>query len=521
MAIGEAKPLMVQGTHSDSGKSILVTALCRIFAEDGQAVAPFKSQNMALNSYITNDGHEIGRAQGIQAEAAGVAASVHMNPILIKPSGDMKSQIVLHGKPYLDMQASAYRQDFYETGLRAIRDSYAILADAYDTIVIEGAGSPAEINLNDRELVNMRVARLVDAPVILVGDIDRGGVFASLVGTLKLLPKEDRARVKGVVINKFRGDIALLQSGLDWFEEYTGVPVLGVIPFIPDLEIDGEDSLILDQYKSGGTNDDANLDIAVIAHPTFSNFTDIDPLRLESDCNIRFVKKAAQLGTPDIIILPGTKNTAYAMQFIKDTGLEKEIARLAAEGTYVFGICGGFQMLGEEIRDPKQVESEVARMEGLKLLPVATEMQADKKTIVSAGFTGCAGIKKRALKGYEVHMGQTAAHKQVAPFAILNGEAEGCCKDEGKIIGTYLHNVFHNDGFRGDYLNMVRLSKGLPALERTLHMAELKEREYKRLAEHVRKHVDMNKIYSIMNKQKGDCDHERKNTKHCKHYTTC
>lgn len=495
---GKAAPLMVQGTHSDSGKSIFVTALCRIFMEDGLSVAPFKSQNMALNSYITNDGLEIGRAQGIQAEAAGVEASVHMNPILIKPSGEMQSQVVLHGKPYQNMRAMAYRQEFYEKGLAAISESFSILANHYDCIVIEGAGSPAEINLNDRELVNMRLARLVDAPVILVGDIDRGGVFASLVGTLQLLSEEDRKRVKGVVINKFRGDVALLQSGLDWFEEYTEVPVLGVIPFLPNLEIDGEDSLILDQYGNGGTNEEADIDIAVIAHPTFSNFTDIDPLRLESDCSIRFVKKASQLGNPDLIILPGTKNTAYAMQFLNETGLTEKIKALVERGTYIFGVCGGFQMLGEELYDPLEVESEVTRMSGLQLLPVVTEMQAEKKTIVSKGYSDYLVDCTSPLEGYEVHMGHTTALRSIQHFANLNDEQEGCCDRDGKVIGTYLHNVFHNDDFRRHYLNGIRISKGLPEIDRTLHIEELKANEYKRLASHVREHVNLEKIYQLI-----------------------
>ncbi|MGM9927765.1 MAG: cobyric acid synthase [Bacillus sp. (in: firmicutes)] len=495
---GKAKPIMVQGTHSDSGKSIFVTALCKIFTEDGLSVAPFKSQNMALNSYITKDGLEIGRAQGIQAEAAGIDANVHMNPILIKPTGDMRSQIVLHGKPYGDMKASAYRTDFYETGLQGIRESYIQLVEQYDAIVIEGAGSPAEINLNDREYVNMNLARLVDAPVILVGDIDRGGVFASLVGTLQIIPPEDRARIKGVVINKFRGDVSLLKPGLDWFEEYTGVPVLGVVPYISNLEIDAEDSLALAQY-SGGTNDEADIDIAVISHPTFSNFTDLDPLRLEKDCNIRFVKKATQLGNPDMIVLPGTKNTIAAMEFLNQTGLTLKIVELVKQGTFVVGVCGGFQMLGEEILDPFFVESDVASMEGLGLLPIKTEMQKEKKTVVSEGYTDLLG-QRVPLKGYEVHMGVSEPTAPIQYFSILNGENAGCWMSDGKIFGTYLHHIFHNDEFRGKYLNMVRSSKGLPHIERSLAMDKLKEQEFKRLADHVRENIDMDKVYRILNK---------------------
>ncbi|WP_019241984.1 MULTISPECIES: cobyric acid synthase [Bacillus] len=497
---GKAKPIMVQGTHSDSGKSIFVTALCKIFSEDGLKVAPFKSQNMALNSYITNDGLEIGRAQGIQAEAAGVDASVHMNPILIKPSGDMKSQVVLHGKPYSDMKAAVYRQNFFETGLQAISESFKKLADEYDCIVIEGAGSPAEINLNDRELVNMRLARLVDSPVILVGDIDRGGVFASLVGTLQLLSEEDRKRVKGVIINKFRGDVTLLQPGLDWFEEYTSVPVLGVIPYIPNLEIDGEDSLSLAQYSIRGTNDEADIDIAVIAHPTFSNFTDLDPLRLEKDCNVRFVKKTSQLGNPDVIIIPGTKNSAYAMEFMKETGLDRKILSLVKKGTYIFGICGGYQLLGKELLDEYQVESDITKILGLGLLPIVTEMKQDKKTVITNGFTKCFGEEMIPLKGYEVHMGISKTTEYVPCFAFLNGEEEGCCMNNGKIIGTYLHHIFHNNEFRGVFLNQVRATIGLPSIERTLDVEVLKENEYRRLANHVRQNVDIEKIYEILHR---------------------
>lgn len=274
--MSRAVPVMIQGTHSDAGKSAIVTALCRIFVQDGFKTAPFKSQNMALNSYITVDGKEIGRAQGVQAEAARIVATTDMNPILIKPNGNVESQIVVHGRPYMNMKAGEYREEFFQQGLQVIREAYDRLSKSYERIVIEGAGSPAEINLNDRELVNMRVARIANAPVILVGDIDKGGVFASLVGTLQLLEPEDRKRVIGVIINKFRGDVALLQPGLTWFEEYTGVPVLGVVPYIENLLIEAEDSLVLHTYTSK-QDESKEMDIAVIRHPMISNFTDLDP----------------------------------------------------------------------------------------------------------------------------------------------------------------------------------------------------------------------------------------------------
>ncbi|MGG4489098.1 cobyric acid synthase [Metabacillus idriensis] len=489
--------LMIQGTHSDAGKSMLVTALCRIFRQDGYQTAPFKSQNMALNSYITWDGKEIGRAQGIQAEAAGIEATTDMNPILIKPSKDMESQVVFHGKPYATMRAAEYREDFYHLGLKAIKDSLMKLSNKYEVIVIEGAGSPAEVNLNDRELVNMRVAAIAEAPVILIGDIDKGGVFASLVGTLQLLSEADKNRIIGVIINKFRGDLSLLQPGLDWFEEYTGLPVLGVVPFLPDLEIDGEDSLVLNRYANG-TNHDAELDVAVLSYPRLSNFTDIDPLRLEPDVNIRFVKKAAHFGNPDLIILPGTKNTAEDLLFLKQTGLYNKIISAYEKGTHLAGICGGFQMLGEHVFDPNGVESDHQELTGIGIFPVCTTIFSEKKTIRSDGYCNLKGFENISLSGYEIHMGQTAATHDISPFSVLSGIEEGCTARNGQVFGTYLHDVFHNDEFRGIYLNMLRQKKGLEPIERSLRFRSLKENEYDRLAACVRDSVDVKKIYESM-----------------------
>lgn len=328
--MAKALPIMFQGTNSDVGKSVVVTAFCRIFAQDGYVTAPFKSQNMALNSYITIDGKEIGRAQGVQAEAAGITATTDMNPILIKPNRDHESQIVVHGKPYKNMEAGAYRQEFFQTGIRLIQESLSVLFENYERLVIEGAGSPAEINLNDRELVNMRVARMANAPVILIGDIEKGGVFASLVGTLQLLEPEDRDRVIGVIINKFRGDLQLLEPGLTWFEEYTGKKVLGVIPYMENLNIDAEDSVILQQYTSA-PNSEKELDIAVIRYPRISNFTDVDPFFFEPDCHVRFITGPEQLGQPDLVILPGSKNTIDDLYFLKNSGLAQKIIEMYAK----------------------------------------------------------------------------------------------------------------------------------------------------------------------------------------------
>ena len=383
--MGKALPIMFQGTHSDAGKSVIVTAFCRIFAQDGFKTAPFKSQNMALNSYITIDGKEIGRAQGVQAEAACIQATTDMNPILIKPNRDYESQIVVHGKPFKNMEAGEYRKTFFQTGLKLIEESLAHLSDTYERIVIEGAGSPAEINLKERELVNMRVARIANAPVILIGDIEKGGVFASLVGTLQLLEPEEHYRIIGVIINKFRGDIRLLEPGLKWFEEYTGKRVLGVIPYISNLNIDAEDSVILNQYTSA-LNHEKEIDIAVIQYPKISNFTDVDPFFHEPDCHVRFITRADQLKQPDIVILPGSKNTLEDLKFLKDSGIAKRLLELHENNqSHIIGICGGYQMLGTDIYDPDTIESPHQWMDGLHLLP---EVRTDDKRKNNRSFRG-------------------------------------------------------------------------------------------------------------------------------------
>ncbi|QCS54864.1 cobyric acid synthase [Priestia flexa] len=493
----KAIPLMIQGTHSDAGKSLLTTAFCRIFAEDGFKTAPFKSQNMALNSYITKDGKEIGRAQGIQAEAAGVEATTNMNPVLIKPTREYEAQVVVHGVPLQNMYAYEYRKDFFETGREIITKAYEELASEYEYIVIEGAGSPAEINLNDRELVNMRVADIAQSPVILVGDIDKGGVFASLVGTIQLLPKEHKSKVVGVIINKFRGDLSLLQPGLDWFEEYTGLPVLGVVPYLDDVEIDAEDSLALTTYPTL-PNPAKELDVAVISYPRMSNFTDLDPIRFEDDCHVRLVTKPSQLGTPDLIILPGSKNTLEDAKYLYETGLAEAILTKKNK-VDIAGICGGYQILGEVISDPNEVESTQKSVKGLGLLPIETVMKTKKRT---ERVTGRAILHDESyqIEGYEIHMGETTSTKPTVHFAELNGIKEGAVF--GRVIGTYIHDVFHNDGFRRAYLNDIRQQKGLVPIKKTFNSRARKEESFQKLAAHVRKAIDMKQIYEIMSEYK-------------------
>lgn len=495
--MAKALPLMFQGTNSDVGKSVIVTAFCRIFAQDGYKTVPFKSQNMALNSYITVDGKEIGRAQGVQAEAAGIQATTDMNPILLKPNRDNQSQIVVHGKPYKNMEAGRYRQEFFQTGLTLIQQSLSTLSRKYERIVIEGAGSPAEINLNDREMVNMRVAKMADAPVILIGDIEKGGVFASLVGTLQLMEPADRNRVIGVIINKFCGDIRLLESGLTWFEEYSGKPVLGVIPYLQNLNIDAEDSVILNQYTST-QNTEKELDIAVIQYPKISNFTDVDPFFAEPDCHVRFITRADQLHDPDLVIIPGSKNTIEDLLFLRKSGIARKIAELQKmKHTVLFGICGGYQMLGDKIEDPLAIESLHQEIEGLQLLPIETTITKEKTTILSNGMLHLFG-KNFHVTGYEIHMGETLSTGASQGLIFTNEKWDGCHSSDETIIGTYFHGIFHNDEFRGELLNQIRRKKGLEPIHNRPSFNQLREEAFDRLAEHVREHVKLDVIEQLM-----------------------
>ncbi len=443
------KSIMVQGTTSFSGKTFLVMALCRIFADMGVKVAPFKSQNTSLNSFVTKEGREISRAQALQALAAGIEPTSDMNPILIKPKGDSKSQIMVNGKPYKDIEAREYYDEFaMKEGLRIVKEAYERLRKQHDLIVIEGAGSPAEINLYEKDIANMRVAELTGSPVILVADIDRGGVFASIYGTINLLKNEDKERLKGVVINKFRGDIEILKPGITMIEEKVGKPVLGVIPYIGDLRLPDEDSLGLERHKLNGSG---STDIAVIRLPRISNFTDFDPL-LHDGVNVRYVGRTEELGSPDAIIIPGTKNTLEDLLWLKTHGFDRLIKEMS-KSTPVIGICGGYQMLGKRIID-NGVEGDYKVVEGLGLLDVETQFTQYKKTtkqvfgtiVLNNGiFEGVSGIK---VRGYEIHMGNTTLGENANPVLDIDGRKEGAVDSRGLVVGTYFHGIFDTSEFR-------------------------------------------------------------------------
>lgn len=515
-----APTIMLQGTASDVGKSILTAALCRILVQDGFRTAPFKSQNMSLNSYITPDGREIGRAQGLQADACRVAATTDMNPILLKPKKDMIAQVVVHGKPLRDYEARAYREEYLSQAEGIVREALNRLRAAHDVVVIEGAGSPAEVNLKDRDIVNMRLAGWAEAPVMLVADIDRGGVFASIVGTLEILEPHERDRVKGFIINKFRGDVSLLKPGLDWLEQKTGKPVLGVIPYLHNLELEDEDSASLDNKLAGHSGPvpgapaagmDRPLDIAVIRLPRLSNFTDFDPLPLEPDVSARYVSSPSQLGRPDAVILPGSKNTVDDLLFLRETGLEPLLKRYVEEGGELVGICAGYQMLGQRLKDPDHLESNRDLTEGLGLVPTETVFTPDKKTVRVAGNASMPGETGGSypICGYEIHMGRTSFLEPVDhPFRVAPskpdgspGEAlhgDGAAAAEGRVWGTYVHGILHNDGFRRSWLNRLRSRKGLAPIDRITDLAGNREAAFDRLADHVRAHLDMERIYEMI-----------------------
>lgn len=496
-----AKTLMVQGTASSVGKSILVSALCRIFKQDGLKVAPFKSQNMALNSFVTPEGGEIGRAQAVQAEAAGVDPSVDMNPVLLKPEADARSQVVVMGKVWKNLPARDYYEHTpYLAGV--IKESFARLSAAYDVVVIEGAGSPAEINLQEQEIVNMWVARTFKSPVLLVGDIDRGGVFASLVGTLDLLDNTDRSLVKGLIINKFRGDVSLLKPGLDFLENRTGKPVLGVVPYFKELRIAQEDSVWLEEKHE--TTDKGGLDVAVIGLPHMSNYDDFDPLE-EMGCGLRYAGSADHLGHPDLIIIPGTKTTVSDMNHIRVNGLAQAVRRRAGTGTPVIGICGGFQMLGKKINDPQHIESPEDSVDGLGLLdiettfaPVKTTTQVKARVLEGSGLLqGSAGEE---VTGYEIHMGLSHNTQARPAFHIRETPAgkadydDGAVSADGRIWGSYIHGLFHNQSFTRKLL--ARLAE-LRGRDGSTIAAVDREEQYDILARMVRESLDIRQIKEI------------------------
>ena len=489
--MSKARCIMVQGTMSGAGKSLLCAALCRIFAQDGYRTAPFKSQNMALNSFVTRDGLEMGRAQVVQAQAAGVEPDVRMNPILLKPSSDIGSQVIVNGEVRGDMPAKEYfrrKKALIPDILRA----YDGLASEFDIIVIEGAGSPAEINLKADDIVNMGLARLVAAPVLLAGDIDRGGVFAQLYGTVALLEPDERARICGLIINKFRGDVEILRPGLAMLEEKTCLPVVGVVPYLK-VDIEDEDSL---SERLRQKNAVKPLDVAIVRLPHISNFTDFMPLEQHPLLGVRYVQAARELGMPDLIILPGTKNTVNDLLWLRQCGLETAVQKLARRGTPVLGVCGGYQMLGGMLDDSAGTESgRPQTLRGLELLPTRTVFTLEKRR-AQVTATAAAPFAGAALTGYEIHTGRTTV--EGAPFCTLaDGTPDGCV--QGSVFGTYLHGLFDSGELTEKLAALLCRRKGLaPETAAPLTMQAYREQQFDLLADGVRRALDMSAIYAAM-----------------------
>ena len=501
-----AKTIMIQGTMSNAGKSLIVAGLCRIFKQDGFRVAPFKSQNMALNSFITEEGLEMGRAQVVQAEAAGVKPEVAMNPILLKPTNDVGSQVIVNGISIGNMPAReyfAYKKEL----VPEIKKAFDKLSNEYDIIVIEGAGSPAEINLKRDDIVNMGMAKMADAPVLLVGDIDRGGVFAQLYGTVMLLEQEERDRIAGLVVNKFRGDKTILDPGLAMIEEKLKIPVTGVVPYM-NVDIEDEDSLGT-HLEGTESTEHTKVEIVVVRFPRISNFTDFQVFSIMPEVQLRYVEKAQDLGRPDLVILPGSKNTIEDLLWMRQNGLEAAILKLEAEGMPIFGICGGFQMLGETLADPHGVETSLApsKVRGMGLLPVRTIFGKEKtRTRVTGAFASVdgvlAGLSGRDVEGYEIHMGETV--RAVPPLSFVMesqsgshlAKMDGC--QRGNTYGTYLHGIFDKEGIAEAVAEGLMKKKGILGGVEAISYQEYKEEQYERLANILRESLDMEEIYRIM-----------------------
>ncbi|MDW7739371.1 MAG: cobyric acid synthase [Bacillota bacterium] len=494
--------IMVQGTASSVGKSVLCTALCRIFKQDGYSVAPFKSQNMALNSYVTADGGEMGRAQVMQAEAAGIAPLVEMNPLLLKPTSDQGSQVIVMGKPVGNITAMDY-QEWKNKLLPVIDDAYNRLSNQFDVIVIEGAGSPAEINLKDNDFVNMGLAKRIGAPVLLVGDIDRGGVFASLFGTAALLDDDERSLLKGVVINKFRGDPEVLKPGLKQLEALINLPVLGVIPYF-NIVLDDEDS-VTDRFKNNRM--EKVLNIQVVLLPRISNFTDFNPLEIFEDVNLAYIHKPEEIDNPDLLIIPGSKNTIEDLLFLRETGWTKPIHDYVQNGGFLMGICGGFQMLGMKLSDPRGMESSLAEISGFGFLDFETKIEKEKLTQQVEAYWGYSddrfftGMKGEKITGYEIHMGQTT-YFDTDNIILVQPENrwDGAVGVNGQVFGTYIHGIFDNLSWTEKLLNRLKALKGISKKSQSPYknFREFKEIEYNKLADLVRANIDMNEIYKII-----------------------
>lgn len=502
-----AKAIMIQGTMSNAGKSLLAAGLCRIFKQDGYKVAPFKSQNMALNSFITEEGLEMGRAQVMQAEAAGIAPSVLMNPILLKPTNDVGSQVIVNGEVMGTMSARDYFQ-YKKKLVPEVMKAYHTLAEQNDIIVIEGAGSPAEINLKAEDIVNMGMAKVAEAPVLLVGDIDRGGVFAQLYGTVELLEPDEREMIKGLIINKFRGDKTILDPGVKMLEEKCHIPVVGVAPYL-DIQVEDEDSLTdrFDRNQEIGL-----IDIAVIRVPRISNFTDFNPFESIPGVSLRYVKHLSELGNPDVIMLPGTKNTMEDLQWLRESGMEALILKAAAKGTFVFGICGGYQMLGESLSDPYGVEAG-GTMRGMGLLPMETVFAKKKtRTQVQGKYLDIQGeyepLSGVEFTGYEIHMGESTWKSGAKASTWTRDGVTGQEKTEGTVFenvcGTYVHGIFDKEESALALIRAAGKKKGIDVSQMEgVDFAAFKETQYDILAAELRKHLDMKKIYEILEEGTG------------------
>jgi len=487
--------LMFQGTSSWAGKSILTAAFCRILLQDGRRVAPFKAQNMSLNSFVTLAGGEIGRAQALQAQACRLEPDVRMNPILLKPNSDTGTQVIVLGKPVGNMDVKQYIR-FKAEAFKTVKRAYDQLASEYDVVVLEGAGSPAEINLKSHDIVNMAMARYAQAHVLIVGDIDRGGVFASFVGTFELLDTWERALTAGFIVNRFRGDASLLAEALDFTKRRTGRPVLGVVPYLTDLQLPEEDSAT---FKSSVREDDKlpadGVKIAVIDLPHMSNFTDFDALRLEPDVALRFVRLSGELGVPDVLILPGSKNVPKDIAYLRAAGFEQKILKFAGNGkTEIVGICAGLQMLGQDIHDPHHIESARDKTPGLGVLPLSTTL-CDSKTLTRVdGVHAPSGLP---VRGYEIHHGQSKAAGLLPDIRRKDGEVIGFRNQARPVWGTYLHGIFDADEFRRWFVDRVRARKGLPPAGCVRARYDL-EPALDRLADAVRKSVRMKAIYKML-----------------------
>jgi adenosylcobyric acid synthase len=487
------KAVMVVGTTSHAGKSLITTAICRLLSRRGWRVAPFKGQNMANNSYVTANGGEIGYAQAVQAWAAGITPWVEMNPILLKPQGDTTSQIIIKGKVAGRCSAAEYYEQFFDIGWQAITESLQRLSEEFDMVVCEGAGSPAEINLKHRDLTNMRVARYLNAPTILVADIDRGGVFAHVVGTLELLDPPERELIKGIVINKFRGQRSLLDSGIEWLQERTGIPVLGVVPWMDEV-FPAEDSLSLFDQRS--SRDRSDLNISVIRLPRISNFTDFDPLEAEPSVTLRYISPKGTLGHPDAVIIPGSKTTIADLVALHKSGMAEQIQNYVAAGGTVMGVCGGYQMMGRVVADPEGVEGQEGRFPGLKLLPMKTVI-AGQKVARQRNVTSFFPQDNLPVSGYEIHQGRTRPIEEETNTTkpLFDDPNLGVVDQDQAVWGTYLHGIFDNGPWRRAWLNRLRQQRGLHSLPTGIaNYREQREQMIDRLADAIEPHLDLRPI---------------------------